>query len=341
MTERKVLNKYFPPDYDPSKIPRLRRGDRRKQFNIRTMAPFNMRCNTCNGYIYKAKKFNSRMETAENVDYLGLRHYRFYIRCPLCCAEIIWRTDLESGDYVLESGAKRNFEALKTAEELEAKRQAEEEEELANNPMKLLEKRTDQSKQEMEMVEVIEDLKQLNQRQATMEADHVLLRKMWQEEEALKEAENEADEALIKELLASKAEQVHTLPVEAETSQPMKVNKVSNLKELMNSTKKGPVDSGKSYLKRQLQGVLVVPKQQQQQQTEGKKAKIDTLSSDSVVSSSKDTSSSLVNNPLKNDKSAKDVVTDEPASSCTNDNDAHQVCSALPGMVYSDHSDSD
>ncbi|VDQ11529.1 unnamed protein product, partial [Trichobilharzia regenti] len=173
MTERKVLNKYFPPDYDPSKIPRLRRGDRRKQFNIRTMAPFNMRCNTCNGYIYKAKKFNSRMETAENVDYLGLRHYRFYIRCPLCCAEIIWRTDLESGDYVLESGAKRNFEALKTAEELEAKRQAEEEEELANNPMKLLEKRTDQSKQEMEMVEVIEDLKQLNQRQATMEADHV------------------------------------------------------------------------------------------------------------------------------------------------------------------------
>ncbi|TNN11598.1 Coiled-coil domain-containing protein [Schistosoma japonicum] len=180
MTERKVLNKYFPPDYDPSKIPRLRRGDRRKQFNIRTMAPFNMRCNTCNGYIYKAKKFNSRMETAENVDYLGLRHYRFFIRCPLCCAEIIWRV------------------TLKTAEELEAKRQAEEEEELANNPMKLLEKRTDQSKQEMEMVEVIEDLKQLNQRQATMEADHVLLRQMWQEEEAVKEAEKEEDDALIK-----------------------------------------------------------------------------------------------------------------------------------------------
>nr|CAH8863376.1 unnamed protein product [Trichobilharzia regenti] len=336
MTERKVLNKYFPPDYDPSKIPRLRRGDRRKQFNIRTMAPFNMRCNTCNGYIYKAKKFNSRMETAENVDYLGLRHYRFYIRCPLCCAEIIWRTDLESGDYVLESGAKRNFEALKTAEELEAKRQAEEEEELANNPMKLLEKRTDQSKQEMEMVEVIEDLKQLNQRQATMEADHVLLRKMWQEEEALKEAENEADEALIKELLASKAEQVHTLPVEPETSQPMKVNKVSNLKELMNSTKKGPVDSGKSYLKRQLQGVLVVPKQR----TEAKIAKIDSVSSsDSIVSSSKDTSNSLVSNPLKNEKSETSVATDKHTS-CTNDNDA-QLCSALPGMVYSDHSDSD
>ncbi|KAH8874027.1 Splicing factor YJU2 [Schistosoma japonicum] len=240
MTERKVLNKYFPPDYDPSKIPRLRRGDRRKQFNIRTMAPFNMRCNTCNGYIYKAKKFNSRMETAENVDYLGLRHYRFFIRCPLCCAEIIWRTDLESGDYVLESGAKRNFEALKTAEELEAKRQAEEEEELANNPMKLLEKRTDQSKQEMEMVEVIEDLKQLNQRQATMEADHVLLRQMWQEEEAVKEAEKEEDDALIKELLASRSEQLHSLPVESDSSCFSKPSKMPALRDLMKSTKKAP-----------------------------------------------------------------------------------------------------
>nr|CAH8863374.1 unnamed protein product [Trichobilharzia regenti] len=112
-----------------------------------------------------------------------------------------------------------------------------------------------------------------------------------------------------------------------------------DLKELLNSTKKGPVDSGKSYLKRQLQGVLVVPKQQQQR-TEAKIAKIDSVSSsDSVVSSSKDTSNSLVSNPLKNDKSETSVATDKHTS-CTNDNDV-QMCSSLPGMVYSDHSDSD
>uniref|UniRef100_A0A0X3NMS8 Splicing factor YJU2 n=1 Tax=Schistocephalus solidus TaxID=70667 RepID=A0A0X3NMS8_SCHSO len=204
MTERKVLNKYFPPDYDPSKIPRLKRGNKGRQFNIRTMAPFNMRCTTCNGYVYKAKKFNSRMEVAEGVDYLGLRHYRFYIRCPTCCAEIIWRTDLESNDYVIESGAKRNFEALKTAEELEAKRAALEEEELANNPMKLLEKRTNQSKNEMETAEALDDLRELNKRQATVETDAMLLRNLWREMEAEKEAEEKADEELIKELLASK-----------------------------------------------------------------------------------------------------------------------------------------
>ncbi|VDK35061.1 unnamed protein product [Taenia asiatica] len=205
MTERKVLNKYFPPDYDPSKIPRLKRGSKSRQFNIRTMAPFNMRCLTCNGYIYKAKKFNSRMETAEGVDYLGLRHYRFYIRCPGCCAEIIWRTDLESNDYVIESGAKRNFEALKTAEELEAKRAAQEEEELANNPMKLLEKRTNQSKYEMETAEAIDDLKEMNKRQATMETDNFLLRKLWQEQEAEKAAQEKADEDFIKEVMEAKS----------------------------------------------------------------------------------------------------------------------------------------
>lgn len=112
--------------------------------------------------------------------------------------DLILQTDLESNDYVIESGAKRNFEALKTAEELEAKRAAQEEEELANNPMKLLEKRTNQSKYEMETAEAIDDLKEMNKRQATMETDNFLLRKLWQEQEAEKAAQEKADEDFIK-----------------------------------------------------------------------------------------------------------------------------------------------
>ncbi len=110
----------------------------------------------------------------------------------------IFQTDLESNDYKIESGAKRNFEALKTAEELEAKKAAEEEEELANNPMKLLEKRTNQSKNEMETAEALDDLKQLNQRHATMEADENVLRKLWKEVEDEKDAQEKADEDFIK-----------------------------------------------------------------------------------------------------------------------------------------------
>ena len=37
-----VLQKYYPPDYDPSKIPKLKRAKDR-QYVIRVMAPFNMR----------------------------------------------------------------------------------------------------------------------------------------------------------------------------------------------------------------------------------------------------------------------------------------------------------
>ena len=52
MSERKVLNKYYPPDFDPSKIPKVK-GNRNATFIIRVMAPCNMRCTTCGEYIYK------------------------------------------------------------------------------------------------------------------------------------------------------------------------------------------------------------------------------------------------------------------------------------------------
>lgn len=49
------------------------------------------RCNTCGEYIYKGKKFNSRKETVENENYLGLHIFRFYIKCPRCIAEIAFK----------------------------------------------------------------------------------------------------------------------------------------------------------------------------------------------------------------------------------------------------------
>ncbi|KAF6033767.1 CCDC94 [Bugula neritina] len=62
MTERKTLNRYYPVDYDPAKIPKLKtkQKEQNRLWGIRVMAPFNMRCNTCGDYIYKGKKFNSK-----------------------------------------------------------------------------------------------------------------------------------------------------------------------------------------------------------------------------------------------------------------------------------------
>lgn len=77
------FQKYYPPDFDPSKIPRMKLAKNR-QYTVRLMAPFNMRCATCGEYIYKGKKFNARKEDVENEDYLGIRIYRFYIKVSIC-----------------------------------------------------------------------------------------------------------------------------------------------------------------------------------------------------------------------------------------------------------------
>lgn len=67
MSERKVLNKYYPPDFDPSKIPKVK-GNRNATFIIRVMAPCNMRCTTCGEYIYKVHKTNFAMFTRSHFD---------------------------------------------------------------------------------------------------------------------------------------------------------------------------------------------------------------------------------------------------------------------------------
>lgn len=52
------------------------------------------RCDNCGEYIYKGKKFNSRKEDVEDEYYLGLRIFRFYIKCPRCVSEIAFKVVL-------------------------------------------------------------------------------------------------------------------------------------------------------------------------------------------------------------------------------------------------------
>lgn len=213
MSERKVLNKYYPPDFDPSKIPKLKLPKDR-QYVVRLMAPFNMRCKTCGEYIYKGKKFNARKETVQNELYMGLPIFRFYIKCTRCLAEITFKTDPENTDYAMEHGATRNFQAEKLLEEEEKRVQQEREDEELNNPMKVLENRTKDSKMEMEVLENLQELKELNQRQAQVDFEGMIeqYREMEQrereriKEEDERETKDMLERALVKRLRDSDSE---------------------------------------------------------------------------------------------------------------------------------------
>ena len=50
--------------------------------------------------------------------YLGIQIFRFYFKCTKCSAEITFKTDPQNSDYVVESGAARNFEPWRDEDEV-------------------------------------------------------------------------------------------------------------------------------------------------------------------------------------------------------------------------------
>lgn len=179
MGERKVLNKYFPPDFDPSIIPRKKRSDAgreksRKQIEVRTMLPMSIQCDTCGEYMYRGKKFNSRKEDVMEETYHGIKIFRFYIKCVTCSAEITFKTDPENGDYKAEKGCSRNFEPWRERSEENAKALKERAEEEKNDSMKTLENRTMESKREMDILDALDEIRAINQRHERVDTQALL-----------------------------------------------------------------------------------------------------------------------------------------------------------------------
>lgn len=199
MAERKVLNKYYPPDYDPSKVPRVKRKN--KQNDVRIMAPFNLKCKTCGNYIANATKFNAKKETVEDETYNSVMIYRFYIKCPRCMATIIFRTNPKEQGYEVEHGATENFMALKMAER-QAQEEAEaEEEEEKINPMKHLENRTKASRQQMEASEQIQNLRSIKYRFHNVDLDKVIQSKREESTEEARLSKEDKDDDIRSEAL--------------------------------------------------------------------------------------------------------------------------------------------
>ncbi|KAI5305550.1 hypothetical protein KEM56_004103 [Ascosphaera pollenicola] len=229
MSERKVLTKYYPPDFDPSLItrkPKHLRNVGPKLLTVRLMAPFSMKCTNCGEYIYKGRKFNARKETTEE-KYLNIPIYRFYIRCTRCSCEITFKTDPKHMDYVAEKGAKRNFEMWREAkkEELEEteeqlldrleREEGERKEQEERDKMAELEEKMLDSKREMAVADALDEIRTRNARIERGEyggAERMALSRVLEEEqERLRREEEEIAEQARRAFTTETGEKVKRL----------------------------------------------------------------------------------------------------------------------------------
>ncbi|KAG2381799.1 hypothetical protein C9374_006183 [Naegleria lovaniensis] len=198
MAERKVINKYYPPTFDPKLIPR-RKIATTNQVKIRMMLPMTIQCTVCGEFMYQGKKFNSRKETVHGEDYLGLRVFRFYIRCTRCASEVTFKTDPKNSDYVAEHNCVRSYPShARVHEDINAQLY-----DHGEDAMKKLENKTLDSKQEIEDLDILDSIKTIKQLHNKISADSLLEKlqiEQLEEEEARATTEHEFNEDELREI---------------------------------------------------------------------------------------------------------------------------------------------
>lgn len=126
MGERKGVNKYYPPDFDPAKHgsingywkthPLRERARKLSQgiLIIRFEMPYNIWCDGCKNHIGMGVRYNAEKKKVGT--YYTTPIYRFRMKCHLCVNYIEMQTDPATCDYVIVSGAQRKEERWDMAE---------------------------------------------------------------------------------------------------------------------------------------------------------------------------------------------------------------------------------
>ncbi|EMR70564.1 putative cell cycle control protein cwf16 protein [Eutypa lata UCREL1] len=147
MSERKVLSKYYPPDFDPQQLQRVR-GPKQvgpKVQTVRLMSPFSMKCTSC-----------GMSRFPESSPYTVLQIERI--------AKLRPQTHILTGNRL--GGAKRNTEPWRAApeetDEERLDRLEREEEEESKNAMAELEAKTVDAKREMAVADALDEIRTRN-----------------------------------------------------------------------------------------------------------------------------------------------------------------------------------
>lgn len=210
MAERKSTNKYYPPDWDPSKgtlnkfVKKKQRqrfskqssskdgkfpsGDQRnkKRKPVRFEMPFDTWCTSCNELITKGTRFNAEMEF--HGKYLTSNIFLFKINCDNCKASIIIRNDPEHLDYVMVEGAKKKTESFDFDVDSEVVplqlMSDDERKKIYENPMFKAEyRREDEDRTKQNLIPTLMDLRDIQDQNHENDSDlNALLRSRMREE---------------------------------------------------------------------------------------------------------------------------------------------------------------
>ncbi|XP_062979133.1 probable splicing factor YJU2B [Elgaria multicarinata webbii] len=207
MGERKGVNKYYPPDFDPAKHGSLNKyrnshplRERARKLSqgiliIRFEMPYNIWCDGCQNHIGMGVRYNAEKKKVGN--YYTTPIYRFRMKCHLCPNHIEMQTDPASCDYVIVSGARRKEERW----DVEANEQIvatahEEKQKLETDAMYRLEHG---SKDQSKLQRALPTLQNIQEAQSAWKDDFALnslLRRKFREEKKVLQEEEEKDLAL-------------------------------------------------------------------------------------------------------------------------------------------------
>ncbi|MBN3278399.1 CC130 protein, partial [Polyodon spathula] len=208
MGERKGVNKYYPPDFDPAKHGSL--NGYRKSHPLRERArklsqgiliirfemPYNIWCDGCKNHIGMGVRYNAEKKKVGN--YYTTPIYRFRMKCHLCVNYIEMQTDPASCDYVIVSGARRKEERwdMKDNEQILTTEHSEKEK-LETDPMFKLEHG---SQDRGKLQRALPSLSHIQEKQEAWRDDFQLnsaLRRRFRDEKKLIKEESERDGALL------------------------------------------------------------------------------------------------------------------------------------------------
>eukprot|EP01138_Halocafeteria_seosinensis_P013346 gb/GECG01013632.1/.p1 GENE.gb/GECG01013632.1/~~gb/GECG01013632.1/.p1 ORF type:complete len:331 (+),score=73.02 gb/GECG01013632.1/:1-993(+) len=221
MAERKVLNKYFPPDFDPAKLPKGK-APKDNQWHVRMMLPFSCRCTNCGEFMGGGKKFNSRMESIKGAEYLGLKKFRFYQKCPVCSIDFTFYTDPEISDYRAEANIVRlsDYSSAKRNEEIAEQNK---QDSAPEDPMQQLEDRTQDSKRQMEIMDNLDELMEIQQAKSKVNPEEAIQRTGKRTEQSEQEEQNKngdvltaEDEENIRNAFSSKRQKIQRIDSSSE-----------------------------------------------------------------------------------------------------------------------------